>query len=307
MQQKNITYNTTVDLPDLPPSPKQHKTVHKAPISGPSLHHISAQGKSTVPPKIRHKLPTVKPRKVETENATSIAKSSHSKVDSDNKDSSSEVGSASSVLSATPSTNSAAVDKSQKIKHEFVSRTVGLIKFKRKRTFKCGNCDNTYPTQAAVSAHYRETHDIVKCSVYHKTFTTPATLSRHMYSHEIATKACRCGKTFRFDSELKSHKLTHRHITMEHCAKPGCNKSYFSASDLAKHVLMHSDKIWNCPECDYNTKDKQLLKSHKRKHEQTVQYTCLRCGKGFVYYTQWSRHKKAENCTELKCSSSPEV
>ena len=130
------------------------------------------------------------------DNATPVANASSSKPESDNKDSSSVAACTPSLSSPTASISSATVVKSQKKKHEFISRMVGLMKFKRKRSFKCGKCDNTYPTQAAVSAHYRKEHDIVKCSVCHKMFTMPATLTRHMYSHEIATKACRCSKSF---------------------------------------------------------------------------------------------------------------
>ena len=194
-----------------------------------------------------------------------------------------------------------------KKKHIFVSCSVGLVKFKRKRSLKCAKCESSYPMQAEVSAHYQENHHKVKCSVCHQLFNTPATLTRHMYSHEIATKACRCGKSFRFKSELKSHKLTHRWIRREHCMKPGCNWSYYNATDLTKHTLTHSDVVWSCPTCDYTKKDKHLLKSHKRKHNQTVKYTCLTCRKAFVYYTQWSRHKKTANCIELNRSGSSEV
>ena len=85
-----------------------------------------------------------------------------------------------------------------------------------------------------LNAHYKENHDPVKCYVCHKVFNTQSSLDRHLYSHKIATKKCRCGRLFRFESELESHKLKHRQIRTQKCSKPGCNKSYFSASDLAK-------------------------------------------------------------------------
>ena len=85
-----------------------------------------------VPPKITHKLSTVKPRKVEMENATPVANASQSKAGLDNEDSSSATACAPSLLSPTASTSSATLDEPQKKKHEFVSRTVGLMKFKRK-------------------------------------------------------------------------------------------------------------------------------------------------------------------------------
>ena len=139
--------------------------------------------------------------------------------------------------------------------HVFVSRTVGLIKHKRKRIFKCAKCETRKATQGEINAPYRSTHEKVKCYVCHQLFSTPATLVCHLYSHEIATKKCRCGKVFRFASELKSHKLTHRRIKTEHCPFPKCSKSYYSANDLAKHIKIHSNKTWKCSVCDYSTKE----------------------------------------------------
>ena len=94
---------------------------------------------------------------------------------------------------------------------------------------------------------------------------------------------------------------------MQKCSKPGCNKSYFSADDLAKHVFTHQNIMWKCKDCDYNTTDECLLKSHKCKHDQVVKYTCQKCGRGFVYYTQWARHRDQNKCVSLKQSDSPEV
>ena len=188
-----------------------------------------------------------------------------------------------------------------------MSRTVGFVKHKRKQVFKCSKCETRKATQGEINRHYRENHTQVKCYVCQQLFKTPATLARHLYSHEIATKQCRCGKTSCFASELKTHKLTHLHIKTEHSQFPKCGKSYFSANDLAKHIKVHSNKEWKCDVCTYTTKDERLLKSHYRKHSQAIKYTCATCGKGFVYHTQWARHKNQNNCSPLVRSDSPEL
>ena len=131
-------------------------------------------------------------------------------------------------------------------KMEFVLKTVGLIKCECKQSFKCTKCDDRYPTQGALNKHYWEKHEKVKCPHCPMTFSTPCTLTHHMYVHEIATKKCRCSKTFRFDSELKAHKLKHCRLPTQHCAHPNCGKSYFSASDLAKHAKIHLNITWSC-------------------------------------------------------------
>ena len=179
---------------------------------------------------------------------------------------------------------------------KFVSKTAGLVKWKRKCPFKCNKCNNRYSSQGQLNECYRMNHDRVQCPHCPMTFSTLCSLTHHLYSHEIATKKCRCGKTFCFDSELKSHKLKHHRIRTQHCTHPSCGRSYFSASDLAQHARMHDDTIWKCQQCEYKTGDKRLLKSHQRKHICTLWYTCRKCDKGFIYYTQWAHHTKSESC-----------
>ena len=139
------------------------------------------------------------------------------------------------------------------------------------------------------------------------TFSTPSTLKHHLYTHVVPRFFCHCGKGYHLLAELKVHKLTHHRIKMAICTYPGCDKSYFSQVDLAKHARTHENVTWRCQDCDYATSDEQLLKSHRHKHSQTIKYTCSVCGKGFVYYTQWARHKTSNKCTPLKHSDSPEL
>ena len=114
-------------------------------------------------------------------------------------------------------------------------------------------------------------------------------------------------KGFTSGVSLRVHKLVHRRIKTQMCAHPGCGKSYFSSADLAKHARIHDKIEWNCSKCKYKTFDKHLLKSHQRVHEQIMKYTCQKCGKGFVYHTQWSRHRKTDDYEALTRSNSPEL
>ena len=184
---------------------------------------------------------------------------------------------------------------------EFVSKTVGLIKWKCKQSFKCTKCDDRYPTQGALNKHYQEKHNKVKCPHCPMTFSTTCTLTCHMYVHESTTKKCCCGKTFRFDSELKVHKLTYHCLPTQHCAHPNCGKSYFSASDFTKHAKTHMNVTASCQHCAYETKDERLLKSHQRKHDRTICYICQKCGKRFIYHTQCSGIRMTENVLKYNC------
>ena len=145
----------------------------------------------------------------------------------------------------------------------------------------------SFPTQGKLNRHYQRTHDKVRCSKCNMVFTSPSTLTRHMYTHAELHYLCKCRKSYHFPAELRVHKLTHRRICIAICSHPGCNKSYFSQADLSKHAKTHDNVKWNCSLCMYVTNDERLLKSHHWKHEQTVKYHCEKCGKGFVYHTQW--------------------
>ena len=168
-------------------------------------------------------------------------------------------------------------------------------------------CGSKFVTQGELNDHYRQNHDKVKCSKCSQVFTTPSTLVRHYYTHTAPRKFCQCGQGFYFRSELHVHKLVHRRIKTQMCAHPGCGKSYFSSADLAKHARIHEKIEWKCSKCKYKTFDKRLLKLHQQVHEQIMKYTCQKCGKGFVFHTQWSCHRKMDDCEALTRSNSPKL
>ena len=178
----------------------------------------------------------------------------------------------------------------------FVTRCVDLRKYRRKRSYHCPVCKAKYETQGQLNDHYRDVHKSVKCRKCQISFSTPSTLSHHMYMHREPRKFCRCGASYYFNSELRIHKLTHRCIKSQFCQSPGCDKSYFSSADLAKHARTHLKINWKCRKCDYCTNDEWLLKSHQRVHDRKIRYLCQKCNKGFIFHMQWARHKKQDKC-----------
>ena len=170
----------------------------------------------------------------------------------------------------------------------------------------CKQCKKSFPMLKELNEHHQINHGKVRCAKCGQLFNMPSTLFRHMNNHQEARKPCRCGKSFRFLSELRVHKLTHQRIKHQVCSHPGCGRSYFSASDLAKHARTHDEILWKCLKCKYVTEDKQLLKSHQRVHLCEIKYTCAICGMGFIFHTQWKRHKEQNNCVPLQWSGSPE-
>ena len=284
---KHIAKGTPVKKPIKP----------RANPSGPSKERIAARGKRSIPPLITHPIPTSKPLKAETLESSG---SDTEPYDPPNPDSSNPPGvSIKEVPDSKPT--------EPKKRRVFVTRRVGVKKYRRKRSYKCPVCASNFTSQGDLNDHYRQHHDKVQCSKCSQSFTTPSTLTRHYYTHATPRVFCRCGKGFFFQSELRVHKLLHRRIRTQICTHPGCGKSYFSAADLAKHARIHENIEWKCTKCTYKSYDQRLLRSHQRVHDQIVKHSCAKCGKGFVFYTQWSRHRKSDDCEPLKRSDSPEV
>ena len=300
----NVSYKDTYDDLDMPSLPKKPKRVSRISGRGPSSDRLAVRGKATVHPKISHPIHIKKKKslKVETpdQNLTeNTMTTANSNSDAEDNLPLAELAKRSPAADAGDKDNSNAStnESTSKQKMEFVSKTVGLVKRKRKRNFNCTKCEACFPLQGELNSHYRDNHEPVKCPHCVTQFSTPCTLTRHLYMHEIPTKKCPCGEVFRFNSELKAHKLTHHWLPTHHCAHAGCDRSYFNAADLTKHVKTHKNMIWCCSKCKYTTKDKWLLKSHQRKHEHEHRYTCQKCGKGFIYHTQWARHKTDDSCS----------
>ena len=184
----------------------------------------------------------------------------------------------------------------KKGKVKFITRDVGICKYKCKRYYKCPVCAKRFNSQGDLNDHYRQKHDKVSCSKCKETFKMPSTLIRHMYTHGKPCFHCRCGKGFYFKSDLTIHKVTHKRIKNHICVHPSCGCSYYSSNELAKHVLIHKGITWNYNRCPSKTPDKRLLKSHQRKYNQIPRYFCPKCNKGFTYHAQWIRHVASKNC-----------
>ena len=197
---------------------------------------MAARGKPTIQPITSHPVQVKPTRKVETpvaaaelENnlldpAPNVSPTGTASNDSDDNIPLSEIKAKLQHPQETGSNIKQSPNPSRK-KMEFVSKTVSLIKWKRKRSFKFTKCNDRYPTQGVLNQHFHDNHSRVSCPHCSVSFSTLCSLTQHMYVNEIATKKCRCGQTFRFESELKVHKLKHRWLPTLHCVHPNCMKS----------------------------------------------------------------------------------
>ena len=201
-----------------------------------------------------------------------------------------------------PSTSaSTSKSKAESTKPCFIMVIHGLKKSKKHRKFRCKLCQNVADSQANANKHYKDTHPPVNCQECAMVFSNPSSLCQHKYTHLDKKFCCRnCNKYFLFESNLAGHRLKHRHHPGFQCnhSQNGsvCGKWYFAKSDLAKHVHMHSGKVYSCYECDYTTIDIRYLRAHRYTHSDKLKYTCKNCKEMFKHHTQMQRHE--EKCKD---------
>lgn len=97
-----------------------------------------------------------------------------------------------------------------------------------------------------------------------------------------------CMKTFSRPNGIVKHMKTHTQEKNYQCFTCG---SQFSRSDhLNRHMLIHEEPKFKCDICDmtFRRSDKMLI--HRRKHPETMNYTCENCGLGFMELTSIKTH-----------------
>ena len=278
----NIDYAETEIQSDVDKMPKQSRSrSFPPPADGPSQTRITSQDSSTVAPDSC--LPPI-----ETENP-----------DDDNDPPSAALP---CVTTNTLDPTQVKSKPKQKGKGTFAMKSFTLKKTKRKRNYGCKLCEAVLSSAHHLTVHHQEKHGILYCEMCNKAFNNPTSLMRHKYQHRELRFPCNCGAAFAFASQLQTHSVVHcRHAT-HHCVYSKCRQSFKNKGDLKRHVLEHTSKPHECPDCDYKNTDLRNLESHRLKHSDIKSYVCKKCGESFKYNTQLKRH--LSKCTGIKRSNS---
>ena len=99
-----------------------------------------------------------------------------------------------------------------------------------------------------------------------------------------------CGKKYKTRLGLRFHESKHKGEKPHECKE--CGRCFYSSVELKAHMDTHKQEKLSCTDCGYQTKSKNCLNSHLKKHEAGEMYTCDECGKQHSSKTHLNSHKR---------------
>lgn len=145
---------------------------------------------------------------------------------------------------------------------ELYNHAKGHINKLNCKKFKCRLCENSYSSQAELNQHSRSKHTenvLYRCKVCQLIFSDRKNLYSHVKQHTSVLES-------NADGEGGNGHLC-----------DACGRSFNSHSALNRHVLTHTNDLYQCKHCNKKFASENLLKVHDNVHE-AERKMCEVCG-----------------------------
>ncbi|XP_059610567.1 zinc finger protein 892-like [Phlebotomus argentipes] len=139
---------------------------------------------------------------------------------------------------------------------------------RQRKGFSCTFCEKWFPSNSSRMRHER-IHTGEKpfmCNICGRKFVQKEILKRHVVVHS-GDKPFKCHHC---DKQFTQKEILRQHINRKHTENPVvelhkcflCPKSFYHASGLSRHLLVHAGRTFPCETCGKEFVDKSALKRH---------------------------------------------
>lgn len=153
-------------------------------------------------------------------------------------------------------------------------KTCDACREKKRKKFKCSQCDYTCGHNSTLKTHVKVVHSKIKDA-----------------------QCLQCCVKFSTNGYLNHHvKTVHSKVKNHQC--PQCSNKYTFQAGLRKHIKQVHDKVkdYKCSQCDYECSTNVSLKQHiKRVHDKIKDFECDNCEYKSSTKAHLQRHIKACN------------
>ncbi|CAH0730189.1 unnamed protein product, partial [Brenthis ino] len=183
-------------------------------------------------------------------------------------------------------------------------------------TFLCETCGKGFVAKANLDSHVKTVHSSVhwtkrrinsnqnkpeklQCPKCPEIFRTRYLRKQHLaIVHDMKNSqfSCDiCSKMFLIKSRLIQHKLR-VHLKEKSIACEVCGFKVFNKELLKRHMVKHDDsRPYQCEICKKAFQRKKTLDFHRRIHTNDRRYVCKDCGKAFVQVTSLKLHTRVHH------------
>lgn len=136
------------------------------------------------------------------------------------------------------------------------------------KPFSCTKCPAVFRLEANLKIHLQRHTTFVNypCTICAEGFTNAADLEEHTESHGSGVLCPKCGELSASDTALRDH-IKNNH-GLHKCIE--CDLKFEAVALLKKHMESHSNRIYQCGDCDMVCKTIKWFKEHNLKRHGKV-------------------------------------